>query len=595
MKRFLKQLTVVLGMLVVAWWLMPTMPANADADYEVTKMNVNLQVKPDGSIDVTRTIRFKFDGDHRGVYYNQAVGQGMRLTKPQVSSPAGKPAYDLTKAGKQYRFKIYHQVSDGDSYQVTLKYRLTHAIVNWRDMAELNFKVIGSAWECDLNHVKITVQLPGDHPVHHLQAWTHGPLTGQTKVDRHAGRVIMTVPAVPSGQFVETHVAFPTALTPSNSNRRDANRLHQIQTQEARLSRQTAAKRHRWQVITWMLISVIIALPSGWVMFSLTRKKQGVPVQRATKLPHNYAIPTVDPVLALTLDGAKRPNPQVALPAYLTWLAGQGKLKIIPIAGAKPDYEVQTTPTTPAKSLLATLFNDFGNGQAFKLSQLKTSSNATATQFSKELATWTKSYYQTALHTGELNAATIANRKQLRSVLGWLAVILMLLWCFLWGSCWDYLPTEHGYWLLAGLLAWAGGMTVLGDWLIRRRLSPYSEDGAQQVMAVRGFKHMLQDIGQFKTKDVGELIFWEQVMPYAVAFGLANKVIKQLQVEFPATAFEADISLWQIYATHHLSQSFTGMLSSNLTAVTGSGNGGSGSFSSGSSGGFGGSSGGGAF
>ncbi|WP_054653078.1 hypothetical protein [Limosilactobacillus equigenerosi] len=84
-------------------------------------------------------------------------------------------------------------------------------------------------------------------------------------------------------------------------------------------------------------------------------------------------------------------------------------------------------------------------------------------------------------------------------------------------------------------------------------------------------------------------------MPYAVAFGLANKVIKQLQVEFPATAFEADISLWQIYATHHLSQSFTGMLSSNLTAVTGSGNGGSGSFSSGSSGGFGGSSGGGAF
>lgn len=40
---------------------------------------------------------------------------------------------------------------------------------------------------------------------------------------------------------------------------------------------------------------------------------------------------------------------------------------------------------------------------------------------------------------------------------------------------------------------------------------------------------MLADIGNFKAKNIGELIFWEDVMPYAVTFGLSKLVIKQLK------------------------------------------------------------------
>lgn len=43
---------------------------------------------------------------------------------------------------------------------------------------------------------------------------------------------------------------------------------------------------------------------------------------------------------------------------------------------------------------------------------------------------------------------------------------------------------------------------------------------------------MLADIGNFKAKNIGELIFWEDVMPYAVTFGLSKLVIKQLNIEF---------------------------------------------------------------
>lgn len=43
---------------------------------------------------------------------------------------------------------------------------------------------------------------------------------------------------------------------------------------------------------------------------------------------------------------------------------------------------------------------------------------------------------------------------------------------------------------------------------------------------------MLADIGNFKAKNISELIFWEDVMPYAVTFGLSKLVIKQLNIEF---------------------------------------------------------------
>ena len=33
-------------------------------------------------------------------------------------------------------------------------------------------------------------------------------------------------------------------------------------------------------------------------------------------------------------------------------------------------------------------------------------------------------------------------------------------------------------------------------------------------------------------REVGDIVLWEQIMPYAVAFGLAKKVIKALKAEF---------------------------------------------------------------
>ena len=130
------------------------------------------------------------------------------------------------------------------------------------------------------------------------------------------------------------------------------------------------------------------------------------------------------------------------------------------------------------------------------------------------------------------------------------------------------------------------------------RLSIYTQKGALETDQVRGFKKMLDDIGQFKMKDVGDLILWEDIMPYAVAFGLSKKVLKQLKIEFADELDAAPVLFYSgFYSSssdsfeHSFERSFSSGVSTGSSSVSGS----SGGFSGGSSGGFGGGSGGGAF
>jgi uncharacterized membrane protein len=108
---------------------------------------------------------------------------------------------------------------------------------------------------------------------------------------------------------------------------------------------------------------------------------------------------------------------------------------------------------------------------------------------------------------------------------------------------------------------------------------------------------MLKDIGKFDLKEVGDIILWEQILPYAVAFDLADRVIDALKFEFGEKAIE---DAWGpnyifVMSGSDFGRGFSESFSSALSSVSSSASGGSGGFSSGSSGGVGGGSGGGAF
>lgn len=129
--------------------------------------------------------------------------------------------------------------------------------------------------------------------------------------------------------------------------------------------------------------------------------------------------------------------------------------------------------------------------------------------------------------------------------------------------------------------------------------SIYTKTGAAGMTELRGFYRMMDDIGRFNLKEVGDIVLWEGLLPYAVALGLSKKVSKALIDNFTSEELQnSNFIYYYPFIYHNGIANFSNDFNSSFTRGMGnysSPSGGSGGFSGGSSGGFGGGSGGGAF
>ena len=66
-------------------------------------------------------------------------------------------SYKLSNTKKGYRFKVFAPIIDGNELKATYSYVITNAVINWHDIAELNYKIIGNGWKTELKHTKVTI------------------------------------------------------------------------------------------------------------------------------------------------------------------------------------------------------------------------------------------------------------------------------------------------------------------------------------------------------------------------------------------------------------------------------------------------------
>lgn len=574
----------------------------ADVDYDITNVNVHAHVNKNGSLTITRSIDYDFDSDAHGVYYRQNLAKNQKLINQKVSVSTNKAkaipikagngqdnTYQLTHNNDGYRFKVFHNISEDDEVKVTYTYTITNAVINWRDTAELNFKIIGNGWDADLDHAKISVIFNQDKKVPDLKAWAHGDLGGHIEVNRSKGQVVLTDNNVSGDVGIELHTIFPTSITPLNKNIRNEKHKQAVISQEMKLAKEANEKRKRQQLFKTILVyaSLIVAvLSSGLFLFKLILAKSfGVKPRKTSELPHNYEIPDVDPVTAQILDDGDHPDER-AFTAYLTQLAGKNRIKIEKANGRKNYRITLLDPTVKQEStFLKEIFDQAGNGESFTTKNLK------KVDLEDKFNNWQNDQYHKVQDEDLISRKyedEIEKTSTQMKVSTFLIIVTFIISLFF-ASQMPIIPI---------IIAILGGLNFIFYFTYKRRTSIYTQEGASEVEKVRGFKKMLDDIGNFKMKDVGELIFWEDVMPYAVAFGLSKQVLKELKAEFGEKAlqtyFTANTYYWYYDDLNHFEKSFSSSLSKSV-GDSSSYSGGSGGFSGGSSGGFGGGSGGGAF
>ena len=500
--------------MLIALTIIFTKPALADVDYDITNVDVTAHVNTNGSLLMERRIIYKFDDDAHGVFYQQNLTNNQELKNQQVRIISGKNSqpvvqsdshanntYELSHGDHGYRFKVWHNVTDGDKFTVIYTYEITNAIINWKDTAELNFKIIGDGWDTDLDNVRVGIFFPG--PVKDLKAWAHGDLSGQITVNPEKGNIIMTAANVSGNEGIEVHSLFPTAVTSQNKNIRDQNHKKYVLNQEAKFAREANERRQRSRIFGLGALALSGLFSLFIIIKSFTLKKSGVKPKKEKQLPRNYDLPRVSPVMAEILDIDNKPSSR-SLTAYLMELAVQKRIEIDPVKVRRKTYYKISLTDKDLKDevpLIRYLFNKVGDGKSFTTYELK---KHRSSKLSKIFASWQKQKKQEAVSAGFLDKQ-IESKKDTNLVL--MIILLVLSGA---GIIAAFFSSEGaaGLFIAAVILI---GVAILATIYSNKKLSPYTDKGAEATNQVRGFKKMLDEIGNFKMREVGEMPLWEKL------------------------------------------------------------------------------------
>ena len=119
------------------------------------------------------------------------------------------------------------------------------------------------------------------------------------------------------------------------------------------------------------------------------------------------------------------------------------------------------------------------------------------------------------------------------------------------------------------------------------KINFYTQQGIDEIEKWRGLKKYMEEFSLLNEKEVPEIAIWEKFLVYATAFGIADKVLKQLKVVYPDIENSINVNTYPyMYLMIHtnFSRSFSNAISSSMSSAYSSASGGGGGFSGGGGG-----------
>lgn len=593
-----KLVGLLFAFLAIFLALQTTTDVKADK-FTVKNYDVTVDIKKDGNADLTQKIVYDFQGDYHGVYYNQDLKGIKGASDPVVTYNNGAGAKTLvnndsnqndtvkvTRTDNSMDMKVYHAV-DSEMVTYTYKYQLYGVITNYLDTAELNWKIIGNGWDNDLNNIKLTLNFP-EKNITQLQAWTHGPLAGHTEVDKKNGQVVMTLDELPANQSVESHVIFPTTVTADNKNVVNKKAKARILAAEKSKAEAANARRQREKNFYWIMMAIagVVIVIIYLYQFIKLHKNPGQKHQIPTPLHHFFDEPEFIPSFTeVILDRQSKANSN-SLTADLLNEVGYRRMKIDKIG---KDYQI-TALVPPTNEFFKYLIEKIGDGKSVCLKDIRKFARGNDDKMTKKFDKWAKDAAKGREKYLDLSNMNLVDSFKSSTIAVDIVLGIMLMISLILSS---KVLLSSAILVVIGLVAW------IPYAIIKKKITPYTDLGEEEVNKIRAFKRMLEDIDDIKMAEVGDIILWERFLPYAVIFGVSDKVIKALKVNFGADVVNNSAIAYYYIGSSSFLNSNTGFQTAFTGAISAGGSssisGGSGGFSGGSFGGFGGGSGGGAF
>lgn len=583
--------------------------------YEIERLDIVANIERDGSLEVEERVIYDI-GKINGILYNiDALGYG-KFTDLQIfyeddgefkqarnNTAPSEGNFTVSVDDGLYKIKLYAP-SQNERKEFIFRYNLTRGVTVYRDIAQLNRKMVGKDWQNSIGNISVTVNLPENVKKDDIYAFGHGLLTGNIEI-LDGKSVRYTLNDYRPGEFLEVNLLFPknilTSFNPLLMKNKSA--LKEILDMEGKLAKEANDARKR-AIIGFYLGRVVLVLAVAWwlflVVFIYLKNSKRYKVENEygeyfRELPDDYS-----PSIAGTLVSRNLYPSGRELFAMLLDLVRKGHLKLE--EGEKTTTLILQESGKPLseeeKFILNWYIRELGDGEKIVLESVEAliKGRGGAKEFNRNYERWRTIVYSDMLEKN----LKMDKRDKFSTSLGIFTGIAYFIGG---GMLVVYFQSE--LFILMILL----GFILLPYTFSRKRAGLEKEKAISRWEA---FKKFLVDYSNLEEAKLASIELWEHYFIYAVALGVAEKVAKGYSKIMSKKGEESTIiggrgyrnnSLMNMYLYSHAFRSMErntsfvaqrameSVAKSSRSSARGSGGG----FSGGSSGGGGGRSGGGAF
>lgn len=583
--------------------------------YEIERLDIVANIERDGSLEVEERVIYDI-GKINGILYNiDALGYGKfsdlqifyeddgEFKQARNNTAPSEGNFTVSVDDGLYQIKLYAP-SQNERKEFIFRYNLTRGVTVYRDIAQLNRKMVGKDWQNSIGNISVTVNLPENVKKDDIYAFGHGPLTGNIEI-LDGKSVRYTLNDYRPGEFLEVNLLFPknilTSFNPLLMKNKSA--LKEILDMEGKLAKEANDARKR-AIIGFYLGRVVLVLAVAWwlflVVFIYLKNSKRYKVENEygeyfRELPDDYS-----PSIAGTLVSRNLYPSGRELFAMLLDLVRKGHLRLE--EGEKTTTLILQESGKPLseeeKFILNWYIRELGDGEKIILESVEASikGRGGAKEFNRNYERWRTIVYSDMLEKN----LKMDKRDKFSTSLGIFTGIAYFIGG---GMLVVYFQSE--LFILMILL----GFILLPYTFSRKRASLEKEKAISRWEA---FKKFLVDYSNLEEAKLASIELWEHYFVYAVALGVAEKVAKGYSKIMSKKGEESTIiggrgyrnnSLMNMYLYNHAfrsmerSTSFVAQraMESVARSSRSSARGRGGGFSGGSSGGGGGRSGGGAF
>lgn len=492
---------------------------------------------------------------------------------------------------------VNERSSEKRNFQIC--YTVKNVVKKYSDCAELYWKLIGDNFEIYTKSITGVINIPdGISDIEDLRVWAHGPLNGSINKEGK-NKVTFKVQSLPINKFLEIRLAMPKDIFLNSTNESNVSRLSTILEEETRFADEANAIRARKArnekiaeiVLTaTSILSGIVAII--YTLFVLPKERKENP----------EILPEINFEYFREIPNEKD---TIAEASYLYYLQKGGmSYKIGQIVSAtllnlSLKGWIEFEPNIKNQKKIIIKVND--NGKELKkdeeevykfLKKVKGGGEFTI----KEFEDYCKSNSEKFLSlinslsaiaekeniekdTIDLN---IGDKKIKYYIWVFLAVVFIGIDICAFGFTKPIIPAVS---IIAILIQ------VIAILKFTKRFSGLTQKGVNEVEKLNGLKKYMEDFSLLNEREVPELVLWEKFLVYATAFGIAEKVIKQLKVKFKELQddeyMRTNFPHMYVMCNNNFDSSFVKIMNSSIGSAINysSGTGAGGGFSSGGGGG----------